>query len=268
MGFVLFSLFIACVNEQDKPLRSELKVDPDVNFLDSFANYLEKEEDARFEEQINDGNFFVLETIIDKDITGNVRPQASSRGETSYAFDFHNFPDSSFKRGYFKLEPQAKLTDVMSDDISATGLLISQKAKTVFESFNLGRHQFFPCSITDQGGETLVYYYLQFIPNLDPSQHINFDQSEFLLDSRAIPVDSNQIVQFNSFDAYETFKNEKHQAWLNNTDEALVQVDVKQLHLENLDTTLGIFMFSRMTDEIYVSKSLAEALKNSGVTGL
>ena len=60
---------------------------------------------------------------------------------------------------------------------------------------------------------------------------------------------------------------EKHNAWLNDS-EPFYDIIPKQLVLENLDSTLAVFMFSKMTFDIYVSRALAKALHNNGITGL
>ncbi len=272
MKKVIYSFFIlsflACTIDSENTITDKESEKQEFNFLDSLAGALQSEEDALFDEQTNDGEFFSLETMVSPKITGNVWPQANSIGETHYAFDFHSFPDSSFEMGVFELEPNAKFTDVMSTSISAVGLLMSPKAKKIFEAFNLGKHKFYPCIVDDLKGESRTYFYLQLIADLDADEYINFEKSEFVSFTGLSPTESDSVIQFASNQEYLNYKADKYDRWKDGIDDKMEMVDVKQLFINNLDTSLSIFMFSKMTQEIYASKELATALKVNGITGI
>src|SRR3569623_486669 len=63
----------------------------------------------------------------------------------------------------WELEEKAILTDIVSaSNVTGKGFLISEKAKTIFENFDLAEHKFHKASLVVKN-QTFQYYYLQLI---------------------------------------------------------------------------------------------------------
>jgi len=116
--------------------------------------------------------YYSIKNSTGKDV-GNIFPQVSCLNQDlAHSIQFDEF--SNFDREIlFKLEPKAKLTDVLSQAaISAYGFLVNNKVKQILEGFNLMEHRYYKCLVKDQNGVVHEYYWLHLS---DPSLVLTID---------------------------------------------------------------------------------------------
>lgn len=118
------------------------------------------------------------------------------------AFTAGNLPEN-FNLGIPEFHKSSKPLDFIDhfslSNTNTGGWFISKKAKHVFENFNLGRHKFYPLTITKNGEQ--FDYFLLAIKTLDDTS-IDFPKSSFYLDngdldSQLIPIEIGSLEEYN-----------------------------------------------------------------------
>lgn len=173
--------------------------------------------------------------------------------------DAHKFKHGEFPNFIpnlvFRLELRAKFTDILSDaSISASGLLINEKAKNIFEKFNLIDHKYFP--VTIQGTDD-NYYWMQIVSPIQNMKWIDFPNSEFYVTDAGFREDN---ISLNSFDDYLNKKKKQGVIWG-------VGID-KILFNKNFNQNLDLYTLPKLDINIYISNNLKKALEDAEITGI
>ena len=150
--------------------------------------------------------------LFNDDIIGDVFPQCHSfknglteeEIEEYYSFqDYYYAPDETFPptmpvlRGY-KLAGRTKLTDFVSHAVSSL-LLVSPKALSILEKFNLGAYKTIPTEIVKRG-VPYEYYFLYIVSGL--YKYLKFEEFEF----PDVTAKTPQIIQFNSISEFQDWR--------------------------------------------------------------
>ncbi|MDB4918189.1 hypothetical protein [Mucilaginibacter sp.] len=154
----------------------------------------------------------------------------------------------------WELKDDAILTDIISaGNITATGFLMSEKAKAIFERFNLIEHKFHKASLIVKD-QTLAYYYLQLV-NMDFTE-INFNKSSFCI-GNVFRMKENDINILSSHDLIEKQKKL----------ELGHIIYAEKLSVNETFKALDLFFFSIIHDDIFVSQNLLNELIENNITG-
>lgn len=156
----------------------------------------------------------------------------------------------------FELHKRAKLTNCLSQGaISSGGLLIDEKVKSVFDSFHIMKHQYYPAEIIGKKGEIINYYWLQLEENL--TSEIDFDASIFY---ELILATKGDKVKISSLTDYEEKKVENGWEWRAKAEQIMLQKDTK---LKGYD----LFRLFPFDNTLCISKRLKEAIEQHKLTG-
>lgn len=190
------------------------------------------------------------------DETGGVFPQAGCLNQDlahSIQFDeFSNFDTEIL----FKLEPKAKLTDVLSQAaISAYGFLINDKVKKILQGFHLMEHRYYKCLVKDQKGIVHKYYWLHLSDNKLLNK-IDYAGSKFYTTEFGF---RHEDVILKSYDDYKIKKAELGTMYG-------FKSDLIKLNIE-FDYSTDMFNIPIFGKSTYLSKSLADIL-NDNITGI
>ena len=122
--------------------------------------------------------YYRIENDVESKAVGRKYPQLECK-TLGYA---HAIPSYGPCKMQFKLSfdlvKGAKLTDVLKTlAISASGFIISERLRTLLESYKLERHEFIPVEIID-GKQTHNYHFLHFY-GLDMVHCLDYQQSIF-----------------------------------------------------------------------------------------
>jgi len=201
--------------------------------------------------------YYSIENSTGKDV-GNVFPQVSCLNQDlAHSIQFNEFSnfDSEIQ---FKLEPKAKLTDILSQAaISAPGFLINDKARQVIEGFNLMEHRYYKCLVKDQMGLVHDYYWLHLVKNLNEVNWLDYENStfyvkEFGFRENDIPIKSYQDYNQKSMEV---------------GDMAVIIIETIKVK-ENTKINADLFTIPLLTTSIFISERLKRTLEESETSGI
>lgn len=150
--------------------------------------------------------------LFKDDIIGEDYPQCQNfkKGlseqeiEEYYSFQkYYNAPDETFPptmpvlRGY-RLAGRTKLTDFVSHAMS-TLLLVSPKALSILEKFNLGTYKTIPTEIVKRG-VPYEYHFLYIVSGL--FKYLKFEEFEF----QDVTTTPPGVIRFNSIDEFKEWR--------------------------------------------------------------
>jgi hypothetical protein len=152
----------------------------------------------------------------------------------------------------WELKPNAKLTDIVSaGNITATGFLMSTKAKTVFQRHNLAQHKFHNSKLI-VNNNTIDYYYLQLV-NRD-FQDINLEESSFSI-TNAFRMKEDDIT----IDSYNDLIEKQKSLEFGNI------ISAEKIYLKK--DPFDLFFFPLIHDGIFASERLLNDIINHMITG-
>ena len=159
----------------------------------------------------------------------------------------------------FELESRSKFSDFISpSSITATGLLINQKVKSILDKHNLPDHKYFEANIESSNGKQVETYYWLHIFNPSSLDWINYKESVFFYTKYGFREGN---ITFNSF---KESRIKKEQLVGN-----MGTIEVEEIVLNsNFDKTLDLFNFEYFDHAIHISSRLKEALESENLTGL
>ncbi len=153
----------------------------------------------------------------------------------------------------FDLDKKAKLSDVISPSmISATGLLINDKVKSILENFNLIEHVYYPAIVRNKG-ISYDYYWLHLVKS--DLYGVDFKQSEFEITNLINMPEAN--VKINSWEHY--LERLKTLSFKN--------IRAKKLVIES-EAQKDLIYFPYIYSYMFVSEDLALELASQKITGL
>lgn len=133
--------------------------------------------------------YYLMDFSVDEKITGKDYPQCwdfvkgtnleapHSFYATSDAWEKDEIPKFTPELDGYKLSNKCRMTDFMSTSILHFPL-VSQRAKEILSSFNLGRHEFYPAKILAKGKERLFYFL--YTPSIINNE-VNLAKSRFCM---------------------------------------------------------------------------------------
>lgn len=95
---------------------------------------------------------------------------------------YNDFPKEKVVFSGLHLRKGSVIVDFINEmgAYGGLGYLISEKAKTILENFNLTKHKFYQLPILEFKQKSYQYYYMQILSNPFDYSFINFEKSSFL----------------------------------------------------------------------------------------
>ena len=156
----------------------------------------------------------------------------------------------------FTLEPEAKITDILSQaSISSYGLMINDKVKNCLSNYKIIHNHTYACTVID-GKHKLQYYWFQ-IYDSKILNTINYKESKFYLTEFGFR-ESN--VTLTSFEDFEQHKIRLGKMWGFGAD------FIKFTNA--FDYSLDMFYIPYFGKSIYISDKLAATLIDNKITGM
>ncbi|MGV3695877.1 hypothetical protein [Flavobacterium sp.] len=200
--------------------------------------------------------YYILKNNLDDKIVGKDYPQVDclTMHQAHLINSWHLFDPKPNLR--FELKKRAILTDVLNKSaISSTGFLVNLKLKTVFESFNIMRHQYFRSLVVDKDNE-LEYYWLH-LSEPDLTKSLDYKKTVFYKTEWTFREDP---IELTSYEHYQDLKSKDK--------EASFGVGIDKIALsESFDENLDLFTFLPFDNNVYISERLKVAIEESNLTG-
>jgi hypothetical protein len=210
-------------------------------------------------------NFYSMKTTTDEKIAGTY-PQTAGMDagyDTDKPSSITKIPDLQVPGTVpdldsFILSKKAKLTDVISTGlITASGFLINEKARTLFEKATLPEHKFYPAKVMFKEHK-IDYFWFQIEENITLKNAIDFTRSEFEL-RHPLPFmkDSSKLDLHSTTDLIE--------AWKENTD--IKKIFPTRLSLHSAFRNYSMFSFSCFWDGIVVNEQFKDEIEGNQISG-
>ena len=182
---------------------------------------------------------------------------------------WRKFPSKHFKLQNLVFEKRAEITDVISVNFSADGLMVSEKFKKILEKFDLGNHRFYPATIfDDKTKQYYIYYWLHFIFDETIQNYIDYSNSTFLVQEKLEGEIVNQFdLKFDNQKQYSKFCKNAHDLWVK-SEEPIPFKEVKIKFLKLKKKTPDIIGFGRVDSDLYCTKKLRLELEYNHITGI
>lgn len=172
---------------------------------------------------------------------------------------FDEFPDYIPNLEGFKLADSAKLTDFVSSAFCPNLFIVSERAKQLLETYNLGSHRFYPLGLYKRNVRH-SYYMLHIIINPDYTENVNYPRSVFK-ECSEYSIDEN--LGYHAISSRSDFfaKREK------------LKMVGKNLWSEKIvmqpsfDDSLDLFMIVYFNSDNFISERLKNAIEAKGLTG-
>ena len=201
--------------------------------------------------------YYPIRNSLETKVVGRKHPQLECN-TLGYA---HAIPSYGPCKMQFKLSfdlvKGAKLTDVLKTlAISASGFIISERLRTLLESYKLERHEFIPVEIID-GKQTHNYHFLHFY-GLDMVHCLDYQQSIFRITKWGF-----QDLGQKRFDSYES-----HQEYMKEYDKDYsLMTPLEHVVLKEESNDFDFFSFPQFYHRMYVSEQLKQCLEDNHITG-
>lgn len=161
----------------------------------------------------------------------------------------------------FELQKKSKLTDIVdASNISATGFLMNEKAKGVFDMFNIPTHKFYEASILDHNHNVLPYYWMHIISN--DYELVDFENSVFRKSS--FPLKDSETKKCEQIEV-RGIKDLRTKNEILFEEGHYVVADI--LKVKN-KPKYDLLHFMDISEYIYVSESLANKIKEIKISGV
>jgi hypothetical protein len=150
----------------------------------------------------------------------------------------------------FILYKKAGLTDTISTGyIGGRGLLVSERFKKLLQNFNLTKHIFFSATVIKE--DKVNKYFWMHLVDSDYRKNVVFVKTKFSNWPR---------LKLKDYDDYLRFDKEE---------DKFGQLRAGRVTLDKkFDKTLDLFMISAFDQNLYTSKNLIDAIRESNITGL
>ncbi|RDC55868.1 hypothetical protein DU508_16545 [Pedobacter chinensis] len=201
--------------------------------------------------------YYSIKTRTDKEV-GGVFPQVSCLNQQLA----HSIQSNSFINAdsdlLYKLEPKAKLTNVLSQaEISALGFLIDEKTKGIVKGFDIVPHNYNQATVKDNNGREYHYSWLHLGTKLEDLQWLDYQNSSFYVKEYGFRKED---ISIKSYQDYE-------QKSIEVGDMAVILIEkikIKPQYRINAD----MFTLPLLTRNIFISQSLKIALDENSITGI
>lgn len=155
----------------------------------------------------------------------------------------------------FELKKNAILTDLIStSNISAKGLLLSEKAKNIFTTCNLAPYRVYPASVI-QGSINHQYFWLHLVK--ENLEGIDFLNSKFHITNLAFMKIENLNILSN-----EDYIIEKNKLKMKH-----IRAEKISLTKNYSDNLFDLIFFPLIHSNIFISQNLANKIKKNNLTG-
>lgn len=214
--------------------------------------------------------YYILKDSTGNDI-GNISGIQIDTRSPNYPYNAENSfqfipnlapPEVTPNFDYLIVEPKAYMTDFISCTgiINATGFIVSEKGKQLFEQFNLMRRYFYPVRLLHKH-KFYQYYWLQ--PAEDFIYDVDYHKSSFII--RKPPLwdipgwdDQKTAIEIDSVDTMISLRKK-------NAGISVITPTV--LHMKH--PLLAMMAFSSFDNEkVIVSEKLKEAISDRHLTGI
>jgi hypothetical protein len=132
-------------------------------------------------------------------------PQKSLVSEFDDLLKGDELPENLPEIGKLLLFDSSKFTDFIKGSfLDQYGYIVSAKAKSILSEFNLGRHKFYPLTITLKGFDNNDYFFLKCLTN--SIDYIDFKNSNFYSQEGFFNKASEKQQEFNTQEELITFR--------------------------------------------------------------
>lgn len=162
----------------------------------------------------------------------------------------------------FELHKKSKLTDVVTaSNISATGFLINEKVKEIFDECLLPEHRYYEATLLNHDGNVLPYYWLHLISN--DYKMIDFESSIFRKTKDLMKFNSIKEDPIYPIKDLKDFKDTNSSIFENNF---FIVFDVLKIH--NTQKYDMLHFGDIDVNSVFISEKLATLLKKAKITGI
>ncbi|MXV13919.1 imm11 family protein [Hufsiella ginkgonis] len=214
--------------------------------------------------------YYILNFPSSSKETGLVYPQVQKMSEgydtkgpnaTRQLFRcWQEFPDFTPDLDSFVLHAKSKPTDFLSNALSARGMIVSDKVKTIFEAANTCPIRFYPAGLKYKGKSLEGYYWMHIIS--DYTGFVDYPNSSFF-----IYKTFTHNIGYIKIDSKEDLLNKEERLKKDNPQHTLAIWAEKIKLLPEFDAALDFFQIGKFTSDTYVSKRLQTRLEKEQVSG-
>ena len=213
--------------------------------------------------------YYTINESLNPQIVGKDFPQCRDfiKGYNPYAehalislYDYIDaFPDYIPYLDGFKLAGSAKLTDFVSSAFCGNLFIVSERARQLLETYNLGPHRFYSLGLYKRNVRH-NYYMLHIIINPDYTEDVNYSQSIFK-ECGEYSIDEN--FGYHSISSRADFFAKREELKIvgrNLWSEKIVMSP-------SFDESLDLFMIVYFNSDNFISERLKNAIESEGLTG-
>jgi len=171
-----------------------------------------------------------------------------------------SFPDFEPNLDSFLLETKSKQTDILSNALSAKGIIINRKTKAIFESFKTCPIQFYEATVIHNNKLFTDYFWMHIVS--DYTNFVDYTNSTFFIYQNFLK-NLGDIKILSKKDLIE--KDEKLKRDNPNTTLAIWSEKIKML--PSFDSNLQLFMIGKFDGNLYLGQSLNNVLMENKITG-
>lgn len=217
-------------------------------------------------------SYYTLETACNTSETGPAFPQIQKlkpgyndkKSNSIYSYlkkSVNDFSDEVPDLDGFIMQPQAKLTDFLSNSITKPGFFVSKKVKSIFENHNLMPHRFYPAVVTLRKKSIPNYFWAHMIA--DFTEFIDYANSCFFI-YKHYHLDDGDI-NISSLDDYFA----KRTQLRNDNPNINITIWAKKIWLKPsfFAKELDIFKIGLFDSNFYISQKLRNSLIDNKITG-
>lgn len=215
--------------------------------------------------------YYIIDTSIDPKVVGSKYPQAykftkeynprSPHGLFSLykCLNTCTFPDYVPDISGIKLSGGAKLTDIVSNGFDHNLIILSPKAKSILEQYNLCPHRFYDMSLFSR---KVRYDYYMFHIQCDYWDYIDYEKSTFKIRHHSSMIGAPLSISSQKELLFQReIIEEKYDITTTPWAETLVLTsDFAKLKLD-------IFYIGLVDANLYISERMMNALLEQGITG-
>lgn len=117
----------------------------------------------------------------------------------------NGLPDKLPELGKLVLYTSSKLTDFIKGSfLEQYGLIVSERAKTVLEQYNIGKHKFYPITLNHKNVDKADYYFFKSLTNAN--EYIDIKNSSFYSQKGYFNTETKKPIAFKNLDEINEFR--------------------------------------------------------------
>lgn len=197
-----------------------------------------------------------------------------------YDFTWREFPKEDITKEKVYFEKKVRLEkdyDFLLTNLSADGIFLSEKARSILEKFKIGVHKYYPYELVIRKQNflrkefTKNYFWLHLIFDETRDNFVDFSKTIFKEEvwNHGDIIEINELKYISLYEWY-IDKKAKHDKWLRNPDkENFYEIKPIKIHLNEQNELPDVLNFGRIgPSEIFFSKKLIDEIIKNGLKGI